>query len=208
MKNNQTFVIVLAIVAGLTLLNSYKIFFGSNSNDRTISTVDENVNSNTNVTDPNNNLGNNFPNVTPNNNGATNPLTPVESNLPKTTLAFDKMKHDFGNIIQNSENKYSFSFRNTGVEPLVISNAKGSCGCTVPNYPKDPVAPGATATIDVVYSPGMQSGNQTKTVTITANTDPSQTILSINANVLPDPNAPKPEGGGTTPISISPSGGQ
>lgn len=195
MKNNQTFGIVLAVVAALTLLNTYKIFF-SNSDNRTI---DPAVNTNTPVDA--NNQGNNFPNTLPNQMDL-NEQT-IESNLPKTSISFDKMNHDFGNVKQNTENKYSFKFRNTGVEPLVISNAKGSCGCTVPNYPKDPIAPGATATIDVVYSPGMQSGTQSKNVTITANTDPSQTILTINANVQPDPNAPKPENG-SSPITINP----
>lgn len=209
MKNNQTFGIVLAIVAGLTLLNSYKIFFGGDDGGRTVPTVDQPTNNNANANNNAFNMntqGNNFPDAVPNQNNA-NPLNQVESNMPKTSIKFNEMSHDFGNIVQNTENKYSFTFRNTGVEPLIISNAKGSCGCTVPNYPKDPVAPGATATIDVVYSPGMQSGTQSKNVTITANTDPVQTILTITANVQPDPNAPKPEGG-SNPVTISPVGGQ
>ncbi len=204
MKNNQGLAVAVGIIGLLTLINSYKIFFGDNDN-RTIDPIVNNQG--TNNVNPQTNNGANFPNQLPNNNNQTNPVTPLqtpESNLPKTTITFEKMNHDFGEIIQNSENKYSFTFRNTGVEPLVISNAKGSCGCTVPNYPKEPVAPGATATIDVVYSPGMQSGKQSKNVTLTANTEPTQTILTINANVNPDPNAPKPEGGQPSPISISP----
>ena len=76
-----------------------------------------------------------------------------------------------------------FKFTNTGTEPLLITNARGSCGCTVPQYPTEPIAPGATSEIKVVYKPGKQKGNQTKYVTVTANTEPAQSRLQITANV-------------------------
>lgn len=104
---------------------------------------------------------------------------------PITTMSFDKEVHDFGTVLQDSENSYSFSFTNSGSEPLVIENAKGSCGCTVPDYPKKPILPGQTETIDVVYKPGKQSGNIQKTVTVTANTNPRHTIIKIKAQVNP-----------------------
>ena len=107
----------------------------------------------------------------------------VVDNTPKTTITFEEYAHSFGNIKQNTENKKVFSFTNTGNEPLIITNAKGSCGCTVPNYPKEPVQPGESAEIEVFYRPGKQKGNQSKTVTITANTEPAQTILNISATV-------------------------
>ncbi len=129
-------------------------------------------------------------------NAAATPATPTNPNVdqasvvpvnngPKTTLAFEEMEHDFGTIEQNSRNPKVFSFTNTGSEPLIISNAKGSCGCTVPNYPREPIAPGETGEIEVVYSPGTQKNQQTKTVTITANTEPATTVLRIKANVNP-----------------------
>lgn len=102
---------------------------------------------------------------------------------PPTSIAFEQMAHDFGTIKQNSENKHIFKFTNTGTNPLIIQDAKGSCGCTVPKYPKNPVAPGESGEIEVVYKPGTQQGNQTKTVTLTANTTPEQTVLKINAMV-------------------------
>lgn len=108
--------------------------------------------------------------------------TPVD-NTPKTTVTFDKYEHDFGNIKQDSENPYTFKFTNTGTEPLIIESATGSCGCTVPEYPKHPIAPGATENIKVVYKPGKQENAQTKTVTIVANTEPKETQLRIKANV-------------------------
>ncbi len=107
---------------------------------------------------------------------------PVD-NKPKTTLTFEKYEHDFGNIKQDSENPYTFKFTNTGTEPLIIESATGSCGCTVPEYPKHPIAPGATEEIKVVYKPGKQENAQTKTVTIIANTEPKETQLRIKANV-------------------------
>ena len=109
--------------------------------------------------------------------------TPPVDNTPKTTVNFANYEHDFGNIKQDSENKYVFSFTNTGTEPLIIETANGSCGCTVPNYPKAPIAPGATGDIEVVYKPGKQENAQTKTVTVIANTEPKETTLRIKANV-------------------------
>ncbi len=113
---------------------------------------------------------------------------PDKKEPPKntTSVEFDEYEHDFGTIKQQTTNKKVFSFTNTGEEPLVISNAKGSCGCTVPNYPKEPIAPGKTGDIEVVYKPGDQKGEQQKSVTITANTKPKQTVLNINAKVEPE----------------------
>ncbi len=128
---------------------------------------------------------------TTNNNAATNnnTTTPAASTegtsaaLPKTSLNWSNMEHDFGSIQQDTENEHVFSFTNTGNEPLIIEKAKGSCGCTVPEYPKEPIPPGESSEIRVVYKPGKQKNNQTKKVTVTANTDPVQTVLTIKANV-------------------------
>ena len=118
-------------------------------------------------------------------------------NTPKTVVTFGKYEHDFGTVKQDSENKYVFSFTNTGKEPLIIESATGSCGCTVPNYPKQPIPPGGKCDIEVVYKPGKQENAQTKTVTVIANTEPKETTLRIKAFVtpgtgkkdVPDPNA-------------------
>lgn len=119
---------------------------------------------------------------------------------PKTSINFSEMVHDFGTIEQNTTNPKVFSFTNTGSEPLIISDAKGSCGCTVPEYPRQPIAPGETGEIKVVYSPGNQANQQTKSVTITANTEPATTVLQIKANVTPGANAePKT---GSAPLQI------
>lgn len=111
--------------------------------------------------------------------------TPVVDNTPKTTVTFGKYEHDFGTVKQDTKNKYVFTFTNTGKEPLIIENAVGSCGCTVPNYPKAPIPPGGTGDIEVEYSPGKQENAQQKTVTVTANTEPKETTLRISAFVTP-----------------------
>ncbi len=111
------------------------------------------------------------------------PMPPSGFDGPTTTIGYAEASHDFGKIKQDSENKFNFKFTNTGKEPLVITNAVGSCGCTVPDYPKHPIAPGESADLSIVYKPGKQEGQQSKTVTVTANTEPSQTVLRISADV-------------------------
>lgn len=110
-------------------------------------------------------------------------------NFGKTTMAWNSESHDFGTVKQHTENVHVFKFTNTGSEPLVIQNAQGSCGCTVPDYPKEPIMPGNSGEIKVKYSPGSQIGQQTKTVAITSNTEPGAMNLYISAVVeeAPDP---------------------
>jgi hypothetical protein len=111
------------------------------------------------------------------------PAPKLSESRTKTGIKFAEVAHNFGNIKQDSKNTKIFKFTNTGKEPLIIEDAKGSCGCTVPKFPKEPIKPGATGEIEVVYSPGKQQGAQTKTVTITANTNPITTTLNISAEV-------------------------
>lgn len=118
----------------------------------------------------------------------TNPL-PVNETKPKgptTSIKFAEELHHFGTVEVESENKYSFAFTNTGNEPLEITNAKGSCGCTVPQWPKEPIMPGQSANIDVIFTPNAgQAGQEVeKVVTVTANTAPENTMVRIKANVI------------------------
>ena len=87
-----------------------------------------------------------------------------------------------------------FKFKNTGNEPLIISNAKGSCGCTVPEWPKDAIAPGKSGEIKVVFDSkgkGAVGGKEdSKRVTITANTDPVETYLTIKGKIDKKEEAP------------------
>lgn len=103
---------------------------------------------------------------------------------PTTSISFTKTNHDFGTLKEGIRVNEKFKFTNTGSEPLIITNAKGSCGCTVPDYPRNPIPPGGTGEIVVEYNSTNRSGNVTNTVTITANTQPAETTLRISANVV------------------------
>ena len=112
------------------------------------------------------------------------PITPVNEG-PSATFAFGEMHHDFGNISEGEVVKHVFNFTNTGEAPLIIERAAGSCGCTVPSYPKEPIPPGSTGQIQVEFNSKGRTGVQNKTVTITANTEPKVTKLTIRSNVSP-----------------------
>jgi len=103
-----------------------------------------------------------------------------------TTMSFDRMKHDFGKVFEDSENRTTFIVKNTGKKPLVIESVSASCGCTTPTKPEKPIAPGKSDKIEVVFHPKLgQLDQQTKTVTVKANTEPSMSVLTITAFVNP-----------------------
>ena len=104
---------------------------------------------------------------------------------PLTEIKFEEYKHDFGVMDEGDAVTHYFKFTNTGSEPLILENCKGSCGCTVPKWPKVPIAPGATGEIEVKFNSKGKKNLTEKKVTVTANTDPAQTILTIMANVTP-----------------------
>lgn len=112
---------------------------------------------------------------------------PVVADGSKPVMSFDEQSYDFGDIDQGDIVQHVFKFRNTGGSELVISNAVGSCGCTIPEFPRDPVAPGANAEIKVKFNSTGKSGHQTKTVTITTNTANVTEMLTIKAAITPNP---------------------
>ena len=97
-------------------------------------------------------------------------------------IKFEETTHDFGEIKQNVEVQTLFQFKNTGKVPLVITNASSSCGCTVPEYPKEAIAPGESGAIKVAYN-GSGKDAITKTVTLTTNTEQGSEMLTIKAFV-------------------------
>ncbi len=105
-------------------------------------------------------------------------------------MEFESTEVDYGNIIQESDPFRYFSFTNTGDSPLVIKHAKGSCGCTVPTYPKEPILPGETAQVKVRYDT-KRVGPFTKTVTLTTNEEVEKRILRIKGKVEKKPAEPE-----------------
>ena len=104
-----------------------------------------------------------------------------KSGMPE--FNFEKELHDFGQLVDGEKVSYSFKFTNSGDAPLIISNAKGSCGCTVPNWSRDPIAPGESGSIDVTFNSSGRSGKQNKAITLTANTNPNRKVINITSEV-------------------------
>ena len=103
-------------------------------------------------------------------------------------MTFDKTVHDFGTINEGDKVTTVFSFKNTGSEDLIIVDARGSCGCTVPQYPKNTaIAPGESGEITVSFDSNNKPGNQQKSVTLSANTASGREMLRIKSLVTPDP---------------------
>ncbi len=102
---------------------------------------------------------------------------------PTTTIKYESDRFDFGSTDEGEIIKHIFKFKNTGNEPLVISNAKGSCGCTVPTWPKEPVPPGGTGELKIEFNTKGKPGRQSKRVTVTSNTVPTETFLEISGEV-------------------------
>lgn len=92
--------------------------------------------------------------------------------------------YDFGTIQENDVVQYNFRFKNTGSKPLIISSATSTCGCTVPQYPKEPVAPGEEGVLKVVFNSAGKSGRQFKPIFVTANTMPAHFNLKITCDVV------------------------
>ena len=111
------------------------------------------------------------------NTSASNTLNP---NAPEMT--FEKELYDFGTFKQGGNGTYDFKFTNSGREPLIISNARGSCGCTVPSWPKEPVKPNEGSVIKVTYDT-QRVGAFTKTVTISSNAKTAEKVITIKGVV-------------------------
>lgn len=115
----------------------------------------------------------------------TQPETKPDGPLP--VFAFSEESHDFGTINEGDVVEHIFEFTNSGDAPLIISSATGSCGCTVPEWPKEPIGVGEKGEIKVKFNSRKKPGVQNKTVTITSNTYPKQKRIKIKASVTPAP---------------------
>lgn len=106
-------------------------------------------------------------------------------------IAFEETTFDFGDIHQGDKVEHIFSFENTGVEPLIITNVQTTCGCTAPEWPRDPITPGQKASIKVVFNSAGKMGKQNKVITILSNAATPNNQVVITTNVLPKKEAGK-----------------
>ncbi|NMM46861.1 DUF1573 domain-containing protein [Marinigracilibium pacificum] len=107
----------------------------------------------------------------------------VDPNAPLPAFEFDNNTYEFGDITEGDVVEHVFKFKNTGESELLISNVQASCGCTTPEWTKEPVAVGEEGEIHVRFDSKNKVGRQNKSVTITANTNPARTVLYIKGNV-------------------------
>jgi Protein of unknown function (DUF1573) len=122
----------------------------------------------------------------PNSGIVRNPIS-ADQPLDTTQLArikFEAPEHDFGTAKEGSTVIHEFKFTNTGKMPLSILDARASCGCTVPDWPKEPIAPGGTGAIKAKFNTEGREGRQSKTITVRANTFPNETEIYLRGEVL------------------------
>ncbi len=100
-------------------------------------------------------------------------------------IEFEEMTHDFGTAQEGAVIKHKYKFTNTGKVPLMIGSARSTCGCTIPKWPREPIAPGESGEIAVRFNTDGKPNKQTKIITLNANTLPAMTKLYIKGNVIP-----------------------
>ena len=115
---------------------------------------------------------------------------PVQADQPTDSsqaarLSFEQTIFDFGEVEEGTIVEHTFSFENTGAVPLLISDARSTCGCTVPEWPREPIAPGEEGVINVRFDTRQKINQQSKPITITANTLPAQTRIYLRGFVNP-----------------------
>ena len=123
--------------------------------------------------------------INPENLAKTEQENAASGKLP--VIKFDKTEHDFGTIKDGDKPETVFKITNEGEADLIIINAQGSCGCTVPEWPKEPIKPGASADMKVTFDSSNKPGQQQKTVTLTTNTKEGTEKITSKANVSPRP---------------------
>jgi hypothetical protein len=107
-------------------------------------------------------------------------------------IKFNSVVHDYGTVYQGADGNCNFSFKNEGDEPLILSNVRSSCGCTVPSWPKDPILPGQTSSIKVTYDT-KRLGTISKQITVSSNATEPSLVLNIKGNVIAKPSEILPE---------------
>ncbi len=112
----------------------------------------------------------------------------------KGKAVFVTESHDFGQIKEaDGPATFVFDFTNEGTDPLILKNVQASCGCTTPDWPREPILPGKKGEIKVTYNPANRPGGFQKQITVTSDGDPSVQVLKINGTVIPKPATPAPD---------------
>jgi hypothetical protein len=109
----------------------------------------------------------------------------VKPEGPLPVMEFETTDHDFGTITEGQKVVYTYKFKNTGDAPLIVQEAKGSCGCTASDWSKAPIPVGGEGYVKAEFDSNGKPNVQNKTVTVTANTWPKQTVLKFKAMVTP-----------------------
>jgi hypothetical protein len=110
---------------------------------------------------------------------------------PLAAITFEQSSYDFGTVEDGAKVTQIFTFTNTSDEPLVIYNVKGSCGCTVPSWPRAVISPGETASLTAEFDSKNKTGKRNQKIVITANTNPPQTFIHMTGEVLPATDPPR-----------------
>ena len=122
--------------------------------------------------------------------------TDKNKKVKEPEITFESLVHDYGNIMQGDNGTCEFVFKNTGKADLLLTNCRSSCGCTVPEWPKDPIAPGKKATIKVKYNT-QRVGAINKSITVESNAVNNRVVLNIKGNVSAKPVEAAPDNGAT-----------
>ncbi len=109
----------------------------------------------------------------------------VTDSVSFARIEFEISDHNFGDVNQGKKVEFAFKFKNAGNSPLVLQNVLTTCGCTVPEWPKEPIAPAGEGIIHVIFDSAARLGRQNKVITIRSNSDTGDFRLLVSAMVLP-----------------------
>jgi Protein of unknown function (DUF1573) len=123
---------------------------------------------------------------------AVTPVADQKPDGPLPVMEFEKMEHDFGVVAEGQKVSYTYKVKNTGQAPLIIQSAQPSCGCTVPDWTKEPIPAGGSGYVKAEFDTKGKVGPNTKTITVTANTWPKQSTLKFKASVTAAANSSGP----------------
>lgn len=126
------------------------------------------------------NANNSTVEVTSGDSSATSKIAPADAPV----IAFEREIYDFEKIQEGEKAEHEFKFKNTGKSPLIISNATATCGCTIPETPKEPILPGKEGVIKVVFNSEGKVGMQDKVVTVVSNANPNISTVHLVGEVL------------------------